>query len=289
MALDINETQKDNNRIALSRNKIAGSKLAGGIYDPAVCTSQLADDSWLTTGFYFPVDSVVYSAGMQVTAVVNTNNDRSDTALVLVSRTKQPTNSEGIVQVGMQFFSPRDKLYGSIDAADDKGTTPYLPGQDAKVDNKGDAIDWSINDGASTEVSLHGTPGWLNKAERMQIMFGTQVAPSTRTHNVDFTKVKSRGRKRSQKGFKVEAGTTLVYFVRNITGCGNEDRELNLTAHIVPRVLFFPMKDIVQNLEYNNRSEARWGANHKVELATASGHGVNRLWIAARATDGHKP
>ena len=275
MALDINNPPTVTERIVANKNKVIGSSAAGGLMSK-IGSSNIEHEEWLYSGLYIPVDSVIYNAEMTVTAVVNTDNDRSDVQIALDSRTKQPTNAEGIVEVGMQLFSPRDKLYGSIEVADDKGTTPYLPTTQAKKDNMGNDIEWTLNSGAD-EVPLHGEPEWLNKAMRMQCFYSTQVAPSTRTYKWNIRKTKKPGDK--SKGFKVDAGTTLVYFIRNVTGQGTEDRSLELSAQIIPRIMIKPLKNIVQNLLYNNQSEARWGANHQVELASGSGHGAERLFI----------
>lgn len=280
MALDINNPPTIAERIVARRNKVIGSASAGGLMSK-IGSSNIEHEKWLYSGLYVPVDSVIYAAEMTVTAVVNTDNDNEAT-VTLPSRTKQPTNAEGIVEVGMQFFSPRDKLYGSIDASDDKGTTPYLPTTKAKRDNMGNDIEWTLNSGAD-EVALHGEPEWLNKAQRMQMIYGTQVAPSTRTYKWNIRKTKRPGDK--SKGFKVSAGTTIVYYLRNVTGQGTEDRSLELSGMIVPRFVIKPLKNVVQNLVYNNQSEARWGANHAVELASNQGHGAERLFIRAIVSD----
>lgn len=287
MGLDINEKEKGAlPRVVLKAHQNCGNQFAKGIFDSSMNTVELEHEEFLQMGFYFPVDCVIWDAGLQVSAAVNVNNDRSDVAVILDSRTKQPTNAEGVVRVGMQFFSPRDKLYGSIDAADDKGSTPWFPNTKAKRDNKGDAIDWAINDGASDEIPLHSSPGWLNKSNRMQLLYETMTTSGgSRKFNVDFTRKKGR----KTRGFKVEAGTMLVYYVYNITGLATEEFSLKLQIEAIPRVNFFPLKDIVQNLLYGNRSQGRWGANHEVELTTKDGHGVNRLFTAARIVDGQKP
>lgn len=276
MALDINNPPTVTERIVAYRNKVIGSASAGGLMSK-IGSSDIGHEEWLYSGLYVPVDSVIYAAEMTVTAVVNTDNDNEAT-VTLPSRTKQPTNAEGIVEVGMQFFSPRDKLYGSIDASDSTGTTPYLPTTQAKKDNMGNDIEWTYNTLAD-EIPLHGEPEWLNKAQRMQMIYSNQVAPSTRTYKWNIRKTKRPGDK--SKGFKVSAGTTIVYYLRNVTGQGTEARSLELSAQIIPRFVIKPLKNIVQNLVYNNQSEARWTANHQVELASNQGHGAERLFIRA--------
>lgn len=287
MGLDLNEKEKGAlPRVVLKAHQNCGNQFAGGVYDSSMFTEELEREEFLQMGFYFPVDCVIWDAGIQVAAAVNTNNDRSDVAVILDSRTKQPTNAEGVVRVGMQFFSPRDKLYASVEAGDDKGSTPWFPATKAKRDNKGDQIDWAVNDGASDEIPLHSSPGWLNKSNRMQLIYKTMTTSGgSREYNVNFTR--KIGKK--SKGFKVEAGTMLVYYVYNNSGASNSDRELKLQIEAIPRVNFFPLKDIVQNLEYNNRSEARWGANHRIELTTQNGHGVNRLFTRPIIVEGQKP
>lgn len=278
MALDINNPPTVTERIVAHKNKVIGSSAAGGLMSK-IGSSNIGHEEWLYGGLYIPVDSVIYNAEMTVTAVVNTDNDNSDITVPLESRTKQPTNAEGIVEVGMQLFSPRDKLYGSVDVADTKGTTPYLPTTQAKVDNMGNNIDWVINAGASDEIPVHGEPEWLNKALRMQCLYSTQVAPSTRTYKWNIRKTKKPSDR--SKGFEVDAGTMLVYFLRNVTGQGTEERSLELSAQIIPRITIKPLKNVVQNLIYNNQSEARWAINHTVELASSQGHGAERLFTRA--------
>lgn len=285
MALDINEKEKGAlPRLVLKAHKAAGNQFFGGIADNTMSTKSLEHEEYLMMGFYFPVDSVIWDAGFQVYAGVNRDNNDWDCVAggsCLPGQeglVRGPRNAEGHVQAGMQFFSPRDKLYGSLDAADTKGTTPFKPNTLAKKDNKGDDIDWVINDGAADEIPLHSSPGWLNKAARMQLAYGVvSTSGGARTFNVNFTR-KIRGR---SKGFKVEAGTMLVYWVYNATGTTDENMSIRLGVECVPRINFFPLDDIVQNLKYNNRSDARWGSNHEVEMTTIAGHGVNRLFTRA--------
>lgn len=282
MGLDINEKEKGAlPRLVVKANHNAGNQFAGGIMDSSMHTKSLDAKEFLTMGFYFPVDCVIWDAGLQVSAAVNCDNDNSDVMTILNSRTKQPTNAEGIVRVGMQFYSPRDKLYGSVDPADDKGTTPFFPNTIAKKDDLGMDIDWAINDGGPEEVPLHSSPGWLNKAARMTLCYATQTTSSgSRNYKVNFTR-KVRGK---SKGFSVDAGTMLVYYVYNHTGADDGDLQLKLQVEAVPRINFFPKKDIIQNLMYANRAEQRWGADHQVQLQTDLGQGVNRLFTAARVS-----
>lgn len=283
MGLDINEKEKGAlPRLVVKAHSNAGNSFAGGIMESSMHTKSLEPENFMTMGFYFPVDCVIWDAGINVSACVNRDNDNSDTSLVLTSRTTQPTNAEGIVRVGMQFFSPRDKLYGSVDPGDDKGTTPFFPNTYAKKDDLGLNIDWSINDGDPEEVPLHSSPGWLNKAARMTLLYATQTTSGgSRNYKVNFTR-KVRGK---SKGFSVDAGTMLVYYVYNHTGGADSDLQMNLQVEAVPRINFFPKKDIIQNLMYVNRSKQRWEANHEVQLQTDEGQGVNRLFTAVRVSE----
>lgn len=293
MALDLNEKEKGAlPRLVLKAHKTAGNQFYGGICDNTMNSKNLEEDQYLCMGFYFPVDSVIWDASFQVSAMVNRDNNDWDCVAGGTCLPGQeglvrgPRNAEGYVRAGMQFFSPRDKLFGSLNVADDKGTTPFMPSTKAKRDNKGDNIDWVVNDGAPDEIPLHSSPGWLNKAARMQLAYGlVGTSGGPRMFNVNFTR-KVRGK---SKGFKVEAGTMLVYWIYNPTGAGDENMSIRLAVEGVPRINFFPLDDIVQNLKYNNRSDARWGANHEVELTTIAGHGVNRLFTRVILVDGTQP
>jgi len=290
MGLDINEREKNAlPRLVVKAGKNAGNQFAGGIMDHTMTTKELNQGEFLQMGFYFPVDSVIWDAGFQVSAAITRDNNDWDCVaqstcvpIVQENLVRGPRNCEGVVRAGMQFFSPRDKLYGSVDPADDKGTTPFFPGQAAKRDNQGYDIDWSVGDATPEEIPLHSSPGWLNKSDRMTLVYDTMTTSGgSRKYHVNFTK----GKGRKKRGFKVEAGTMLVYWVYNNTGVDDDNLGMRLQIDAVPRINFFPLKDIVQNLEYGNRSEQRWGANHQVVLQTDEGHGVGRLFTAARVTE----
>lgn len=281
MALDINQSQKSVKKICAQAHKMPGNSYLPGITWNSYNTNKLNQGEYIYGGFYFPVDSYVWSTGCEFTAGVAMKNIESDYE-----------NANGVLYYGIQFLSNRDLLYNTS-----KGRTPYLPGSKEGVSSTGAAMQWDafaspssgipispINTGV--QLPTHGI-GWLNKSARLQLAFGSMSTgqPSKKV-NVNFTKkVRTRGSKRKKsRGFDVSAGTKIVYWMYNKSGEGDSESEVICDISMVPRLEFVPKQDITQNFNYEDQAKERWGENTTRIARTEDGDGIGAFWLPIRVS-----
>lgn len=272
--LDINQSDKGTEeRIAIKAFETPGNKFAGGHMD-FLASKQMVYDEWEMISFYFPVDSCIWDVGCTWSHQVNRNNDHSNIAVVLDSRTEQPTNAEAYHQIGISMFSNRDLPWDGAN-----GMTPMTPRTKMSRNPEGDDMDWSgeaIAGVGFAEIALRNR-GYYNKAAR-QLLYFNQVSTGTNiSKTIDFSK-KGKGRKGKKRAFDVEAGTKLVFWTRNTTGANDDEFEIETSAQITPRIRWFPKQNVIQNFRYVDASNQRWGAEYLVNLKTDQGDGVNELF-----------
>lgn len=276
--LDINQSDKgDAPRIAVKAFESPGNSFVGGVTDSKAITTELGQDGWLLSTFYFPVDSCIWKIGCDWTAVNNKNNDDnfgSDT----------PRTVGGIHQIGISLFSTRDLPWNGSD-----GMTPMTPSQKmSRAPDSQDDMVWAADAivGLSTEEIALRSAGYYNKAVRQILYFSTMATGTNKSKSIDFTKL-SRHKKgrRKARAFDVSAGEKLVFWSRNVTGVNDGSLALNTQATVTPRVSFFPKQNIIQNITYRDESQQRWGTTKAVTLNTDEGDGVTQLYTIATADE----
>lgn len=274
--LDINQSDKgDAPRIAVKAFESPGNSFVGGVTDSKAITTELAQDGWLLSTFFFPVDSCIWDIGCDWTAVNNKNNDDNFGA-------DTPRTVGGIHQVGISLFSTRDLPWNGSD-----GMTPMTPSQKMSRGPDGSDMEWSADVivGLGTEEIALRSAGYYNKAVRQILYFSTMATGTNKTKHIDFTKLKRGKKGRRKRAFDVSAGEKLVFWTRNVTGVNDSDLSLNTQATVTPRVRFFPKENIIQNYTYRDESQQRWGTTKAVTLATDEGDGVTQLFTIATADE----
>jgi len=298
--LDINQSDKAVKQIAVKAFEVPGNQYAKGIYNNSK-TKALGYDDWLMSVFYFPVDCSIWSLGAQFNAQVNRSdaNSHYETHYEVLNPgehivVSQPTNAEGMVEYGISLFSERDLPWTGTPADPDTGAvgmTPMTPATKVQRLDKDTPMVWSgfasdtEDSTANMDVEVATVPrGWTNKASRQLLHFGMHNAPGSKTINFDMTKkVRRRGKKSQKRAFDVSAGQKLVFWIRNVTGVGDTDRELKVSAGIAARVQFFPKEDIIQNYTYRDQASQRWASSTAMKLDLTDGDGVNDLWRTRQA------
>ena len=269
--LDVNQSDKGNTeRIVVKAFETPGNSFAGGIID-TVSTKDQKYDYYLMDSFFFPVDSCIWDIGCTWSSQVNKENN---------GYPQDATNAEGWQQIGISMFSTRDKLWDGVD-----GMTPMTAKQKMARDPTGGTMDWSITPiPLGPEIALRNR-GYLNKAVRQLLYFNQVSSGHTHSKTINMTKLSKHGKRKraTKRAFDVDAGTKLVFWSRNIIGGGEEDFELNLSAQITPRIKFFPKQNIIQNFEYEDQAQQRWGSNTRKTLLTDQGDGVQELWTTETA------
>ena len=270
--LDINQSDKGNDRIAVKAFETPGNSFAKGIYGQPL-TASLDYDEWLLSVFYFPVDSCIWDIGCSWSCQTSRENIYEET----VANTVVPSANQGVNQIGISLFSERDLPWNGSD-----GMTPMTPGKKMARDPEGGDMDWSADVIAglgTAEVALR-TRGYYNKAGRQLLYFDMMSSGTNKKHSIDFTKLskKGKGKKRRHRAFDVSAGQKLVFWSRNVTGVGDSGQRFWTAQQMVPRVRFFPKTNIIQNYTYRDDSHDRWGATKAVTLKTEEGDGVYQLW-----------
>lgn len=275
--LDINQSDKgEAPRIAVKAFESPGNSFVGGVTDSKAITTELAQDGWLLSTFFFPVDSCIWDIGCDWTAVNNKNNDDNfgqDT----------PRTVGGIHQIGISLFSTRDMPWNG-----ENGMTPMTPSQKMSRDPDGEEMNWSVDvlgTGLETEEIALRSAGYYNKAVRQILYFSTMATGTNKSKQIDFTKLKRGKKGRRKRAFDVSAGEKLVFWTRNVTGVNDSDLSLNTQATVTPRVKFFPKENIIQNFTYRDESQQRWGTTKAVTLATDEGDGVTQLFTIATADE----
>lgn len=278
--LDINQSDKGNDRIAVKAFEVPGNKFSKGIYGQSL-TDYLQYDGWLMSTFYFPVDCAVWSIGAEFGAVANKDNRKIEVGEYMTAAV------QGVHQIGISMFSSRDLPWNGT-----AGMTPMTQAQKMARDPDGNEMKWASYGADASGPALDfdvevatRTRGYFNKAARQLLYSGYQVTGTNKSKNIDFTKNVKKGKKTRKRAFDVSAGTKLVFWSRNVSGSGNESREVETSAYIIPRVQFFPKENVIQNYTYRDESHDRWGATMAVTLDTEEGDGVYALWRTQTADE----